>query len=466
MKTIGADLQALSISRHGWFKNNTFVSILLFFLLLAVGCKQTPSDSYKMVKAYGNGSITNVTKSFIYYSNGCSLVSPGAFMASDGDLLDIAGWTILYEGKNYAKGQPIRFIASDSLLIINNKVAGLCIDSQYNMERILAQIDSASILHLQVLNIAANGMATYGRHLQRIAAINADVSIYFDDSISNSDLSKLLLLFNPPSLFGTLRTSQLAMLQSEQQLANLFISVYDEPNFFDKPLPALQNLKTLSLHYKAEKPLEMAAFFLRNNPQIERMAVINFDSALVSGLLQPLSQLKELIWTGNNIKQADIAAHTATLERLLVDSNEWQIQMPHLRWATVFNSPNNTMLLDSMAQKSPQLEVLEIFADGSSMDLKSLPLLKHLRALILVDADSLDLRYVKQMKQLELLSISTDTGNEDSIRAVLQASLPHTLVVPNDGFCVGSGWLLLLLPAMMIAVWWAHATPFKKKATT
>jgi membrane protein YqaA with SNARE-associated domain len=65
---------------------------------------------------------------------------------------------------------------------------------------------------------------------------------------------------------------------------------------------------------------------------------------------------------------------------------------------------------------------------------------------------------VKEMKQLQLLSYSTDEGNDDSTIAVLKTGLPNTIVVPNDGFCVGSGWLLLLLPGMLLAVLLAKNT--------
>lgn len=435
--------------------------MLLFSLLLAPACKQQPTNKYQLVKAYGNGKIANLTKSFIFYSNQCSLVSPGAFMASDGDLLMIEDWAILYSSKNYPAGQPIRFITSDSVLLINNKVIGLCLDSNYRMEGMLSNIDSVSILDLQVLSLSASSFLSYPKQLQRIASINPQINIQLADSIGDKEFSNLLSIFNPTCLFAYVSQSQFALLQTEEQLTNLYIDLCNEPNLIQQALPALKNLKTLSLNYNHEGKTTLTANVLSNNPQIERLTLANFDSALVQGFLDPLQHLREFISTDAPFSAKEIMAHQNTLERVLVDSFELQLQMPHLRWASIGNTENSALTLDSLAQKLPTLEVLEIFADGNNVTVTALQSLKHLRALTLVDADSIDLNPVKQMKKLELLSYSTDEGNEDSTISVLKASLPNTLVVPNDGFCVGSGWLLLLLPALLIGVLWANNRSMK-----
>jgi hypothetical protein len=37
----------------------------------------------------------------------------------------------------------------------------------------------------------------------------------------------------------------------------------------------------------------------------------------------------------------------------------------------------------------------------------------------------------------------------DSTIALLQSALPNTVVVANDGLCLGSGWLMVWVPALM-----------------
>lgn len=465
MKSTGTFLHATKYCWHWFTKPTSFLAIILISLGLPSGCKQEPANKYDLIKAYGNGKIANLTKSFIFYSNTCSLVSPGAFMASDGDLLMIEDWAIPYSSKNYPAGQPIRFITSDSVLLINNKVVGLCLDSNYRMEGMLRNIDSISVLDLQVLSLSASSFLSYQKHLQSIAAINPNIAIQIADSIGEKDFSNLLSMFNPTCLFAYVSQSQFALLQAEEQLINLYINLCNETTLLQQSLPALKNLKTLSLNYDHEGTLMLTANALKNNPQIERLTLANFDSASVQGFLEPLQHLKEFIATDAPFSAKELLAHQTTLERVLVDSFELQLQMPHLRWASIGNDETSTIQLDSLAKHFPNLEVLEIFGDGNRMEVTALQEFKHLTALTMVDADSIDLKPVKEMQQLKLLSYSMDEGNEDSTIAVLKASLPNTLVVPNEGFCVGSGWLLLLLPAMLIAVMWANRTSRKRSAS-
>lgn len=57
-----------------------------------------------------------------------------------------------------------------------------------------------------------------------------------------------------------------------------------------------------------------------------------------------------------------------------------------------------------------------------------------------------------QLKNLEYLSLPVASLEDSVFVNQLQKALPNTHIVPNDGFCMGSGWLLLIIPAIFLGV--------------
>lgn len=97
------------------------------------------------------------------------------------------------------------------------------------------------------------------------------------------------------------------------------------------------------------------------------------------------------------------------------------------------------------------LEILEIVAPRSDADLSPLARLPRLRGLVLGSpVDRLD--PVRDLRTLRYVGISSATWetSPESV-AELRAALPEAVVVSVHPFCLGSGWVLLLVPALGIA---------------
>jgi hypothetical protein len=151
--------------------------------------------------------------------------------------------------------------------------------------------------------------------------------------------------------------------------------------------------------------------------------------------------------------------HKATLEKLTVNNEYLQLQMPHLRWASISEQQD---IFDSLVVSNPNLQVLEINGPYNALDLQHADQLKGLQALILVHADNTKIAPLFQLKSLKLLSYSLEKGDSDSTIQALRTALPNALVVPNDGLCVGSGYLMLLLPMLAIALVMGHRQQKRK----
>ena len=104
----------------------------------------------------------------------------------------------------------------------------------------------------------------------------------------------------------------------------------------------------------------------------------------------------------------------------------------------------------ALTEHFPQLELVELIDCGQIENLQPLQALPQLRTL-LIELEKNQLEGLDSLQQLRTL-ILTDKLYEDNEAWIneLKTSLPNTSIVPGSGLCLGSGWLLLLLPFVLI----------------
>jgi hypothetical protein len=118
-----------------------------------------------------------------------------------------------------------------------------------------------------------------------------------------------------------------------------------------------------------------------------------------------------------------------------------------IRWMTF--SPDVTQnAFNSFINSHPNIEVAEIFNNGTISSLGSLLKLKKLYGLTVTDTLT-DLASVKSLKNLKYLSLPSAVLEDKSVKDELQKLLPGTRIVANEGFCLGSGWLVLVIPLIL-----------------
>lgn len=99
-----------------------------------------------------------------------------------------------------------------------------------------------------------------------------------------------------------------------------------------------------------------------------------------------------------------------------------------------------------LTERLKGLQAVELIDCPNIQDLSPLQELPELRILQL-QLDHKQLSRIEQLDQLELLILNIDVfvDNHEWI-SELRTSLPNVNIVPGSGLCLGSGWLLLLLP--------------------
>ena len=108
----------------------------------------------------------------------------------------------------------------------------------------------------------------------------------------------------------------------------------------------------------------------------------------------------------------------------------------------------------------PGMKIVELIKCEGITDLSPLQRLTGLTGLI-VGQYSGEFAAVDQLKSLEFLGLPIDTfDNDPESLARIRTALPRALVVPAFPFCLGSGWILLVMPLaalMWIAGSWARS---------
>jgi hypothetical protein len=104
---------------------------------------------------------------------------------------------------------------------------------------------------------------------------------------------------------------------------------------------------------------------------------------------------------------------------------------------------------NSFVDMHPNLEVIELIKNDMIRGLQSLSKLSKLSGLTVTDTVT-DIASIKTLRNLKYLSLPADFLEDPISKAEIQKSLPDTRLAANEGFCLGSGWLLLLIPLVLM----------------
>jgi hypothetical protein len=286
----------------------------------------------------------------------------------------------------------------------------------------LLQASTADLAGLRYLRVEDSLSATMQSALERLAAANPRIALNLE---SDDNLEWMLERFDPLSMWLDARDGHLA---GEPQLEYLFLESIDSG--VAEVLPTLLNLQSLwlsdlDLDLNVEQPLHLPR-------QLEELTVY-FDDVDMR-LLDTLPNLRTLRltssdWTGGS----DLRA------------------MTHLRW---FGLPANATQAEFVAiiEAHPDLEVLELLGVDSVTDLSPLRGARRLRAVTLSGAFT-NLDVLREIPTLEFVGFSKEMMEKspDEVAAI-RAALPGAAVVRVTEFCLGSGWILLLVPLVLFAV--------------
>jgi hypothetical protein len=295
----------------------------------------------------------------------------------------------------------------------------------------------------------------YIPYLTDLAKTKPNIGLGYEGSLK--DMTMIFEIFKPEFLIGAdLSGADFNLLSGLTTLRFLSASLND--SLYTLPLPAMPALKQLILSEVILDDIK-ADDFLINNKQIERLRIMGKGKFSLK-MIKPLESLKELIIEGyDTISDFDQILIHRDLELLSVAGNKSGFDaglkvLTGIRWMAFYEETTQDVF-NSFIDSHPDVEVVELFNNAAIRNLQPLLKVRNLYGLTVTDTVT-DLAAIKSIKSLKYLSLPDKLMNDSVTKADLLKSLPGTRIVANQGVCLGSGWLLLIIPLIIVLVLISH----------
>ncbi len=432
--------------RYRYLRSHFSFPYLVSLILILTSCTSRP-EPYSILEFNGVEGINNFSKSYFLMLNESDSINPNVIMGSKGDLFWCDEYLFLYNDSS--SQNKFKFKDTDSVLYVNDKIYSIDIPVKDDTVPWLKNMKEYDFSALQFINIQSKLPDSYLPCLTDLAKIKPNAGILLQGNLR--DMAELLKIFNPRIIIGTYITrSDYEQLSKLTNLEMLMISLTD--SVIIDPLPFMPELKQLFLT-EINDNVALTNDFLVNNEQIEKL-VIQKSGNLDLSILKPLDNLKELIVNASDsIINVDFINEHKRLEVLSVTGdnlvyNPDLIKLPLLRWIT-FSSNVTQEEFNSFVDTHADLEVIELIGNDKISSLESLSKLSKLYGLTVNDTIT-DIASIKNLRTLKYLSLPDNFLDDPVNKAEIQKSLPGTHIAANEGFCLGSGWLLLIIPLVLI----------------
>jgi len=443
------------------------ISSFIFFIIILLlwQCKGKEEEDIRLVTIKGS----NVGRFLDYNTSFSALDSLGyiSVLTRNGDWLSTDSFFFCVS-RNLP--DTIQVHQLDSLLYINGDLTGISISSDSPPLSFFNQLSTEEISHLQTIQFEKPIWDSMRPYLKKMALLNPDVDIvYFSeiDSVAllNRDLLWLSQYFQPRAIFVANETDSISFssLTKFPSLETLLITL---PKKGDRYLPHLPHLKEIIL-FNDEDSTYIGSDFFRENPDLESLKIIDYEGVDIDWTsLNMLKKLKNLYIESDSINLNAIYGHHPLLKSLHLRlykegvSNSGIFKKNKLKWLSLYPADDPFMGLNpKVFQDSfPELEYLEFENNDSLLDYSNFKNLKNLKYLIVSGKVGLD-STLHNLDHLRYLSLSDDFL-KDSVNVVkVKRALPNTIITPNSGICLGSGWLLLIIP--LAGLWFYFLKPKK-----
>jgi hypothetical protein len=290
--------------------------------------------------------------------------------------------------------------------------------------------------------------------IKRLAGANPHVDLSFENSAS---LIQVLPLFQPRAVFVSEEVDEAALktIASQKQIEMLMLTAKEAGSLnVLTSLPALRSLVLDNWDVTKAGPLPNGLASLRS------LLVLNLDHPESITDLKPLTTVAPYLEELSIIGAADQFTNLAGIEKMtrlrtfVVWGGELGDVSPlaalaDLRWVGL--PPKTTQeQFAAFVAAHPKLTILDLSRNETVKDLTPLTTLRDLQGLILGGAAE-DISVVPKLTTLKFVGVSKDAWDAapDQVAAIKKA-LPDALVVKVSS-CLGSGWILLLLPVPIVA---------------
>lgn len=425
----------------------TMIIILWVAIGIVISCANEEERTFQLVTLQGEGHYYNFSTTNFGYILAADSISPTSMLARSGDLF-VAFDDIIYHNNRTS----YHFIEGDGVLYNNEKIFSIRLSDNQKVKDWLLQLDSIDLSALDHVVLTKKLPENYMDYLRQIAEKKPNVGLNFE-SWSRED-EAILSLFQPRWLVVTCENMNEVMpLPSLPNVEMLTLAIED--GSIEEPLRLLPGLKHLVLS-DMNSEVKITSDFLANNQQIE--SVVCADCAFSDyNFLNKLTNLNSLmVLNTDTTVNLNFVKDLKSLTRLCIMSDyvyNWEVlsECPDLKWL-VLSGDISQKEFNAVMETNPKLEVVEIVECDSINSLVALTGLKNLKALTVSDTLR-DAQTPLALNNLEYISVPESSMGDSVYVSKLKEAIPNGVIVPNDGFCMGSGWFILFVPGVLVLAW-------------
>ncbi len=427
------------------------ITIILLVLIFWLAYIFRGQENFKVLKIYGEGDITNASKYYGLVEYPASKKNFGAIVAEKEDILLFNDYKLFYD--QIKEDSLIIDASSKAMIYLNCKIHTLILNSNRELLPWFNQMKDSEIADLKTLHFESDIPKEYIPYLTKIASQNPNLNLVFENNEEENTLYKYLLNtfeFQPDFVYTQINESQLELLYNFKSAKCLFLDLTD--SIVKRSLPKLEAMNQCIIN--GDQLQSISPLFFENNKQIGKLSIIAPIRDLSA--IEPLDQLSQL----NIINQSvgtDLKPINNKLTNLSVLNLTGKFEgvdliaaCKKLRW---LGFPYNTTQqeFDSIIRHCKELQIVEVKQNEKLKNMTSLKQLPNLKALV-ITGKQLDMKPLHELQSLRYLSVGEENLTDSTAIRKLKKSLPGTIIVPNSGACMGSGWLLLLLPLTIIFI--------------
>ena len=425
---------------------------------IITGCKQAAGPRIDIIQIEGASWASNVTSSYGWFGASTEIEGQNklTLAASDGDLLYMFLDDLQYYCRYNSKDGKDLELTYDTLraisVFLNGELNYMELSEPSCLEAFAALTDP-EIAQLSTLNfngpLAEDIIPILKEHESQLQGIG----LVLENESAFPDLNELLDLCRPEYL--VLHNSSLLPEPDDNNTRQGL-----ELLWIDESIPSLSKSVACctdleSIIISGWEPLPGEILPLSSLKGLRNLTVAESDLTSLQAIEFPETlQSLNLIYC-DTLVNIDQIAYLPKLCRLSLTACErvnnigLLKDLESLRWISF---PGNVSHLEfqELCSSLSQLEVAELLDCPEITDLLPLNQVQSLRVLAL-QLEEEQLTGLDSLKQLELLILTDELFNDnpDWIKD-LRASLPQVQIVPGSGMCLGSGWLLLLLPLILL----------------
>jgi hypothetical protein len=357
----------------------------------------------------------------------------------------------LYYEYDPGDGHDLEFLISDSISFLNGNPLSIYYNGSLQAEHFINALTDDEIKHLAYLYMELDTVPGKLSQIDRVARLNPRVKIISNEMAAKAALDR----FDPEFLFvaddnccDSAVIGQISSEESIQRLALLNCSGSDLDMILKLP-----DLRKLVIHniedFDLKQPLTVnssleilyinGAFsdieffnldFLASFKNLKQIAIIGNDTSLDISYLEGLKKLESvnLLWSA--VSGLGPLKGNRSLERIYFPGN-------------ISQNDFNEFISDH-----PELNFISLFGSEEVSDFSPLLELKNLEYLMIQGIDSsFTAGSLKGLNHLKYLSIGP--VKDSTLLPEIRAILPGTIINENTGVCLGSGYLLLLIPLVL-----------------